>query len=295
MVSGQKGEQAELITSAVLSPAWEQRSKYGPRPNDTLSSFANRLAAAPFMGTFYSGQVVADLKYAQLRDAPDWHTFAMSGPGSRRGLDRLQGKPPRKYWPSEAAWYSEFRQLYDAVREPIRQATGLGLHAQDCQNALCEFDKYLRLQNGEGERSVRRYTPPPALNPQPPIAPTIVRVKETTMSDIENTTENITVGEQIARLQKRWREVAAADVHTPKWSPPTELEWSAWLQQVPYIVLLEDVLGRLEAYRGSVRTDASTYLSMIVNNDGPKFMATRGLSRPKFVDDEDEQVVFIPR
>jgi hypothetical protein len=64
---------------------------------------------------------------------------------------------------------------------------------------------------------------------------------------------------------------------------------------VPYIVLLEDVLGRLEAYRGSVRTDASTYLSMIVNNDGPKFMATRGLSRPKFVDDEDEQVVFIPR
>jgi len=108
------------------------------------------------MGGFYAGQVVADLKYAQLQGAPDWWTFAVSGPGSRRGLDRVLGRTPRKYW-AEAAWYTEFRQLCDDVREPIRQATGLNLHAQDIQGCLCEYDKLCRLRNGEGERSVRRY------------------------------------------------------------------------------------------------------------------------------------------
>ncbi len=156
MVSGQAGEQADLIVSHVLTPIWERRDYYRPRHGDTLSSFASRLSEGPYMGGFYAGQVVADLKYVQLQDASDWWTFAVSGPGSRRGLDRVLGRTPRKYW-AEAAWYAEFRQLCDTVREPIRQVTGLNLHAQDIQGCLCEYDKLCRLRNGEGERSVRRY------------------------------------------------------------------------------------------------------------------------------------------
>lgn len=156
MVSGQAGEQADLIVSHVLNSIWERRDYYRPRGDDTLSSFAARLSEGPYMGGFYAGQVVADLKYVQLQDAPDWWTFAVSGPGSRRGLDRVLGRTPRKYW-AEAAWYAEFHQLCDTVHEPIRQATGLNLHAQDLQGCLCEYDKLCRLRNGEGERSVRRY------------------------------------------------------------------------------------------------------------------------------------------
>jgi hypothetical protein len=158
LVSGQSGEQVDLIADKVLNPMWQMRDYYRPRPNDSLASFATRLSGAPYMGGFYAGQIVADLKYAQLKDAQDWWTFAVSGPGSRRGLDRAMGRAPRKYW-AESAWYPEFSRLYATMKEPIHAATGLTLHAADFQSCLCEYDKYCRLLNGEGTRSVRRYSP----------------------------------------------------------------------------------------------------------------------------------------
>jgi hypothetical protein len=47
------------------------------------------------MGSFQSGQVLANLKYGQLKSAADWWTFAASGPGSRRGLNRVLGVPQK--------------------------------------------------------------------------------------------------------------------------------------------------------------------------------------------------------
>jgi hypothetical protein len=156
MVSGQSGKQVDLIVDRVLNPIWQRREYYCPRPTDTLATRSGRLSEGPFMGGFYSGQVVADLKYVQLTDAPDWWTFAVSGPGSRRGLDRVMGRAPRKYWP-ESEWYAEFCELYEAMKQPIQTATGLALHAADFQSVLCEYDKMCRLLNGEGTRTVRRF------------------------------------------------------------------------------------------------------------------------------------------
>ena len=119
------------------------------------------------------------------------------------------------------------------------------------------------------------------------------------MSDIEEPTEipteNPTVEQQLKRLQNRWLEIAGVEIDTPKWADPTDLQWRTLLQKLPFVVLYDDVLTRLSDWRGSVRKDASTYLSMIATNDGPKFMAARGLSRPTFVDDADEEVVFHPK
>lgn len=156
MVSGQSGKQVDLIVDRVLNPMWAKREFYRPRSTDTLMSFAARLSDGPYMGGFYAGQVVADLKYVQLKNASDWWTFAVSGPGSRRGLDWVMGRDPRKYW-AESEWYAEFRQLYDAIKRPVYDATGIKLHAQDGQSTLCEYDKFCRLLNGEGTRSVRRF------------------------------------------------------------------------------------------------------------------------------------------
>jgi hypothetical protein len=103
-----------------------------------------------------AGQVVADLTYTPLlRGAYDLLTWAPQGPGSRRGFNRLLGRPLKAKIP-EAEW-SERLQGW---REQVAEATELGdsLNLMDLQNCLCETDKYLRVKNGEG-RPRSRYKP----------------------------------------------------------------------------------------------------------------------------------------
>ena len=83
-------------------------------------------------------------------------SFVVGGPGSKRGLNRLLGRPAETEWPSEASWVAAFR-LFEAAIRPELHRIGLGdLHAQDPQNCLCEVDKYLRAKLGEG-RPKRRF------------------------------------------------------------------------------------------------------------------------------------------
>ena len=307
-VSGEGGELAEALCVHVLNPLWSKREYFRPRPADTLGFFAGRLAKVPNMGSFFAAQVVADLKYVQLRDASDWRSFALSGPGSRPGLDRVRSRAPRKYWSNDPKnqdepWLPDFHAFCDAVREPIRIATGLELDNQDLQSVLCEFHKYCRGLGGD-TKGLKRYVYQPErpsiqsankkeifIVPDEPIVLTVpdpvpaVQVKGTPESPAPPLTEE---EQQVQRLNARWRKIAGDEIDTPKWSAPGELSWRGLLEHVPFVVLYEDCLRRLHAYRSSVATSASVYLQMIVLNDGPKFMAERGLRRPtKFSDEED--------
>jgi alpha-glutamyl/putrescinyl thymine pyrophosphorylase clade 1 len=161
IVGGQSGDLAEPQVELILNPLWHARSELRPHSDDTLQTFHDRLAATPFMGNSYSAQIVADLKYVgRLRHASDWWDFAASGPGSRRGLNRVLGRPTNAPW-REGDW---IRQL-DLLRKPIvpvLEKAGLPrMHAQDLQNCLCEFNKYERIRLGEGKG--RKFVP----NPKP--------------------------------------------------------------------------------------------------------------------------------
>lgn len=128
---------------------WNMRKTIRPQAGDSLASFNERLVAVPGMGSFMSGQVIADLKYAQLTNANDWWSFAVSGPGSRRGLNRIMGNPVKQGW-REDVWHSQLSALRRVVNKEI-MAHGLQrLHGQDMQNCLCEFDKWSRAYNDEG-------------------------------------------------------------------------------------------------------------------------------------------------
>ena len=115
----------------------------------TCSAVATYLQNIEGISTFMAGQVVADLKNTPghpLADAPDWNSFALPGPVSRRGMDWLHAT----HIP-EGKWLEELHVLQH------RLATdGIILCAQDVQNCLCEFDKYCRVTTGTG-RSKRRY------------------------------------------------------------------------------------------------------------------------------------------
>lgn len=158
--SKKHSSKAAFQVAEILNPLWQNCEFIRPRPGDTLGGFARRLSKFKYFGDgFYRGQVCADLKYIEpLRSAPDWSTFVLPGPGSRKGLNLLFGRPARTRQ-SDSEWRTEFRWLFTEIA-PDLEALGLGdLCAQDHQNLLCEYQKFFRFRAGEPGR-FRRYSPP---------------------------------------------------------------------------------------------------------------------------------------
>jgi hypothetical protein len=60
---------------------------------------------------------------------------------------------------TEAKWRDGHRKLHKTI-SPDLERIGIKLDAQDLQNCLCEFDKYLRFKNGESTPK-RLYGPKP--------------------------------------------------------------------------------------------------------------------------------------
>ena len=102
-----------------------------------------------------AGQVVADLRYVKpLSDAADWSAFACSGPGSRRGLNRVLGRPTATSW-TEDDWRMEAERLREWFNERWVNLGYEALHGQDFQNVLCEISKYEKCRLGEGRLKAR--------------------------------------------------------------------------------------------------------------------------------------------
>jgi hypothetical protein len=96
------------------------------------------------LGSFLAAQVVADMKNTTghpLYDAPDKKTFVAWGPGSLKGLSAFWGQniTPQKFEP----FFDECRRLV----MPLICGVPF-IDAQDFQNCLCEFSKYVRVKNG---------------------------------------------------------------------------------------------------------------------------------------------------
>jgi hypothetical protein len=153
-----KGQsKAAYLAAMQLTPAWEKRSWVRPVLGDSLQSFYTRLTSLYGLGSFLSAQIVADVKFIRpLCDAPDWKSFAASGPGSRRGLNLLRGFPMDAAW-SEDEWRLSLNRLIEAVA-PTLLAQSIDLSAQDLQNCLCEVSKWLKARNGTG-RPKQKYIP----------------------------------------------------------------------------------------------------------------------------------------
>jgi hypothetical protein len=142
-------DKIEYVLRRVLVPAWERRATITPQPGDTLAAFAKRLLTLNGVSGFMAGQVIADTKYTPvLLNAADWYTWAASGPGSRRGMNRLHSRPVGAAW-RESDWQAKLEEL--------RWQLPVLLHAQDAQNCLCEWDKYERMLWGQGKPK-RKYS-----------------------------------------------------------------------------------------------------------------------------------------
>ncbi len=146
-IEAKDGEtKADYLAKYVLDPLWKGRKQ---APCDGLQALHTWLLPFYGMGSFLAAQVVADAKWTkQLRNAPDWHTWAAPGPGSMRGLNRVLGRDVNAPWRAED-WHATLLELRKAVLPKLPKALR-DLDAQNFQSALCEVDKYLRVKSGEG-------------------------------------------------------------------------------------------------------------------------------------------------
>jgi hypothetical protein len=153
----------EHLVDYVLGPMWRERETLCPRV-ETLTSYSDRLRECYRIGPFLAGQIIADLKHAApLSQAADWWTFAVPGPGSERGLNRVCGRPVKASW-SEPQWHATLLQLGAEIKLPLEAAGVAPLDAQNLQNVLCEYDKYERARE-KGGKPPRRYKPAGGIPP----------------------------------------------------------------------------------------------------------------------------------
>lgn len=110
---------------------------------DSCESAYQDLRNVSGLGSFMAGQIVADLKYTRfLGHAPDFFTFAVMGPGSKKGMDYIMGGGT-----TERNFFDRLVLLRNVVGKLAED-----IHNQDLQNCLCEFSKYMRLRNNENGR-----------------------------------------------------------------------------------------------------------------------------------------------
>lgn len=155
--NGRSMSKIVYVCNYVFRPAAEVAASVRDTPwsrDCSLEEIAGHLILLPGISTFMAGQIVADLKYAgRYKTARDWMTFAVPGPGSKRGMSRVFGRPVDQTWPGNS-WSVAMSSLRAGIYEPLKhklEDPDYGLHAQDVQNCLCEFDKYERVRLGQGK------------------------------------------------------------------------------------------------------------------------------------------------
>lgn len=154
--NGKSMSKIDYVLDVVLIPMWTKRADLIKRmaKMDSMEEIHALLVRWHGLGSFMAAQVLADIKYTVQHNWIDFHTFAASGPGSRRGLNRVMGRPIDSPW-RENVFRDTLRLLRDKVNVRLTMEP---LTAQDLQNCLCEFDKYERIRLGEG-RPKQRYAP----------------------------------------------------------------------------------------------------------------------------------------
>lgn len=151
----------QYIARVVIGRLWEDREEWmrllSPAPassgaDPTLQSVWEKFQQPRYIGwgPFMAYQVVVDLRHTRyLRGASDIQEWAALGPGSRRGLNRLSGRPV-DYPLKQDDGLIEMQHLHRTQHE-WRAPWVPPIDLSDIQNCLCETDKYLRVKSGEGK------------------------------------------------------------------------------------------------------------------------------------------------
>ena len=139
-------DKAFFTTHLVLNPLWEQRKELRKKMHGTLQEAYDAFLPTHGWGPFTSYQVVLDLLNSPgwLDKATDKHTWCVTGPGARRGLNRLMGRDVKASTPRA----QELEEILQVTKIIAARWPEISVHETEFQ--LCEWDKAERARLGEG-------------------------------------------------------------------------------------------------------------------------------------------------
>jgi hypothetical protein len=142
----------EVIGGFYKNSGWREWLAENPKKGRTMEGMWNWLSDQPWLGKFHSYEIVCDLRYTDiLGSAPDRMTWASPGPGCRRGLNRAMGRDVKDHRLSREELIEELRYILECSQNPAMWPKQLpAWEMRECEHWSCEYDKYLRVKNGEG-------------------------------------------------------------------------------------------------------------------------------------------------
>lgn len=140
-----EGKTPEGYFLRIVEKVWSLKSKLDK--TKTFQEVYDILKELHGLGGFTINQICADLRYTpQYKKASDWESFIIAGPGTRRGLNRLAGRPI-----DMAGKEDKFIVELLHIRKTFFNLTEYLLYGfndiNNLSNCFCEFDKYLRAQD----------------------------------------------------------------------------------------------------------------------------------------------------
>lgn len=128
------------------------------RKEQTMQFAVAKLSEYRLVGQFIGYELACDLRFTPiLHKATDVLTWANPGPGAKRGLNRIFRGGPRAHPTanSTSVFLSEMQMLYRMAVEEGNMDTQVlespwPFELREIEHSLCEFDKYVRVRNGEG-------------------------------------------------------------------------------------------------------------------------------------------------
>jgi 5-hmdU DNA kinase-like protein len=164
--AGRTEPKVQVICEA-LDELYKQRDKLAKRIRKarSMERAVEFLETIPTIGGFIGYEIACDLRHTRLlSDATDILSWANPGPGAKRGIHRLLAGSADKL--KGLDYNKHMRALL--VLATDRDKPVLGDHIFKCEwpfemreieHSLCEFDKMMRVKNGEG-RPRSKYRPP---------------------------------------------------------------------------------------------------------------------------------------
>ena len=125
--------------------------------HNTLQHACQLLTKYPMVANFVAYEFATDMRHTSiLNRAEDIYTWANPGPGAKRGIHRIlfgttRGAKPAGEKVDYQAVMQELMHIAQKRLGRLKMFKDTRFEMRDIEHSLCEFDKYMRVYNGEGK------------------------------------------------------------------------------------------------------------------------------------------------